>query len=155
MQLIKTYVIIRVNNKCYYFVFEAVVMFIKFDRKLRYMPRGATGRRIASAKSKFKREQEALPLFASQIAEEQQTPESYILSKDEAMLRFEKIERKRVADNWRRARKMLKNMPNDVRDAAVKKWNSYRWLPKTASYFCDMIFTHFREYYIEGYKKAA
>lgn len=130
-------------------------MFVKFQREARYEPRGVTKRRLAAAKSKFKKELEALPLFAAQIAEEQPHAEDYVLSNDSSMIAWDRKNRKKIANNWRRARAMLKTMPDDVKNKLIMRWNNSRWLPKKSHYFLDMIHTHFKEYYIEDIKKAA
>lgn len=129
-------------------------MFIKFERVSRYYPRGLTNQRLAAAKRKLKKEQDALPLFAEEIAEQQSTAEVLILTKDRQIMLSEIERRKYIADNWRRARKILKSMPKDVRLKAIEKWHSNRFMPKTAIYMMYMLHTHFYDYYIE-YEKAA
>ena len=129
-------------------------MFIKFERVTRFYPRGVTNQRLAAAKRKLQKEQNALPLFAEEIAEQQTTAEVMILSKDRQMMMLEIERRKYIANNWRRARQILRSMPIDVRTKAVEKWHSNRFMPKTAIYMIYMLHTHFYDYYAE-YEKAA
>ena len=123
-------------------------MFIKFQRATKYYPKGLTNQRLAAARRKLQREQDALPLFADEIAEQQSTAELMILSKDKQMLFLEVERRKFIADNWRLARRILKSMPNDVRLEAIEKWHSNSFMPKTAIYMMCMLHTHFYDYYI-------
>ncbi|PTQ89818.1 hypothetical protein [Agitococcus lubricus] len=129
-------------------------MFIKFQREARYQPRGVTSQRLAATKRKFKKEQERLPLFALEIEEQQPEIESYILSKDEQIIKHEIERRKLIADRWRLARKIVRCMPIDVRNQVIERWHGNRYMPKTSFYFIDMLYTHFREYY-EVIEKAA
>ena len=132
-----------------------IKVFIKFHREARYEPRGLTNQRLAAAKRKFKKEQERLPLFANEIAEQQTTAESYVLSKEEQIIKHEQDRRNNIANNWRRGRKVFYSMPVDIRRECIRKWNENRFKPKTALYFLMMLHTHFKEYCIEDIKKAA
>lgn len=129
-------------------------MFIKFHREARYQPRGVTNQRLAATKRKFKKEQERLPLFAGEIAEQQLDAESYVMSKDAQIAKSEAERRQRIANTWRISRKIMKRMPDDVKKQCIERWHQNRFMPKTASYFIDMLYTHFREYY-DDVKKAA
>jgi len=129
-------------------------MFIKFHREARYQPRGVTSQRLSAAKRKFRKEQERLPLFASEIKEQQLEPENYVISKDAQIAKSEAERRKRIADTWRLTRKIVRRMPEDVKKQCIERWHQNRFMPKTASYFIDMLYTHFREYY-DDVKKAA
>ena len=120
---------------------------IKFAREFKPPLRQVNKRRIAAAKSRLKKEQNKLPLFSELIAEEQPTPEQHIEKIDIGLLEHERLSRQRVARKWWHCRRILKNMPDDIKEKAIRKWNDSRWLPKKAHYFLDMIHTHFKDYY--------
>ncbi len=108
--------------------------------------REITPRRISSVKRKFKREQERLPLFAEIIAEEQPSPEQHLIEFEQRYSLAEQERRNSTAKSWRRARKIIKAMPDAVKaDFYARHHKSSA--PKTAWYVLAMLHTFYRPYY--------
>ena len=94
--------------------------------------------RLATARRALKRQRDQVPLFADQVAADQPTAEGRIQSLDEAYEHYLQRFRDFVAASWRRARKMLREMPAEQRAAILAEWQ-YGHLPGSSEYLLDLI----------------
>jgi len=100
-------------------------MKIKFKKYFRAEEgiRGITPRRLAAARRALLNEQNKLPLFASMIAQGQPTPEERIQKVDIGIVEMTREDRKRRAEKWRKARNLLRNLPDQDRAGILEWWN--------------------------------
>jgi|6_EtaG_2_1085325.scaffolds.fasta_scaffold00065_64 hypothetical protein len=95
-----------------------------------------TSRRLANATRALRREREKRPLFAAQLAQEQETPEARILAIATAAIEQEQRFRDLAARHWREARARLAAMPDEKRAQLLALWET-SFCPPDASYFAD------------------
>jgi len=83
-----------------------------------------TSRKIAALRAKQRREREASPLFAPQIAaaQEAETPNLVEQKRRAAWEREAQDTRTRIASRWRRARRALRALPEADRRAVLERW---------------------------------
>ncbi|MBN1625005.1 MAG: hypothetical protein JW944_00660 [Deltaproteobacteria bacterium] len=96
-------------------------------------------RRLAAARRALKRERDKLPLFADQIAQKQPTPEERIAFYDQAILKMIQHMRQFDAYQWRKGRKMLKDLPVKEQKIFLHYWNNIWKGPRKGNYLCDLI----------------
>lgn len=113
-------------------------MRIRHTVQYRPEPRGVTPRRLSAAKRALRRERERLTLFASEVAEEQETPEERIDRCDREMLRADQGQRDLAAKHWRWGRSQLSSVRAEVRAEILDRWNK-SWIPAHAAYFADFV----------------
>lgn len=82
-----------------------------------------TKRKRAALAHKQRREREALPLFATQIAAAQPHPDAIMAERRAASDLQEQRDRDRRANRWRQARGMLAALPLSQRHALRTAWN--------------------------------
>jgi hypothetical protein len=110
---------------------------MRFKRQERYEFRD-TGRKRAAFARKQRKEREALPLFADQIAAEQITVDEEMEQRQQQWARQTVTERARRAEDWRRGRKRVREYPEPVRRALLAYWQECKW-PADPSYFLSML----------------
>lgn len=101
-----------------------------------------TKRKRAAIRRKQRREREALPLFAEQIASEQPAEDDVMVRRQTEWEAHTQRQRDRQAQDWRRARGRLQAYPVDVRQLLLDNWNHHRWLPGTPTYLLDMLWCY-------------
>lgn len=116
---------------------------MKFDRDnsrqfIKEYNFGPSPRRVAAAKRALKKQREKLPLFASEIAAGQPTPEERIEFYDQALLKMIKRMRDFDASQWREGRAMLRELTPESRKRFIEYWNNC-YGPKKAHYLCTML----------------
>lgn len=82
-----------------------------------------TSRKRAALRRKQRREREALPLFAEQIAEEQPSENEVMARRAVASATQEARWRDDRAAQWRKARRMIDALPADERRAVRRVWD--------------------------------
>ena len=113
---------------------------MRFKRDIRH-DYGVTDRKRLAAARKQRQEREALPLFAEQIAAEQPSIDAVMAGRVDRWEAAQDAKRKRLADSWRAARRRLAALPEPTRSRALAYWNGHRWLPGTADYLSDMVWS--------------
>jgi len=106
--------------------------------------RGPTARRIAAAQHALEWERTRLALFASQILDEQQSPEERVLWYDERAVEHEQRHRDLAATQWRRPRRWLMEVPVPIRLDIINAWNRSS-IPAEAAYFADFVWRALRD----------
>ena len=104
---------------------------------LRRLERGVTPQRLAAAKRTLKKERDAAPLFAAEIAAAQPSPEERIASMDAGHAAWWQTFRDGEAKTWRKARAALPRDPA-ARRARLVAWRACSW-PKSSAYFCEWL----------------
>ena len=106
--------------------------------------RGPTDRRVAAARHALERERTRLALFASQVLDEQQTPDERILRHDERAIAQEQRLRELAAEQWRRGRQLLIEASPTIRREILDAWNRNS-IPAEAAYFADFVWRALRD----------
>lgn len=113
-------------------------------RRRKYPQRPATRpwtpRRVAAARRAVKRERARLPLFAHEYTG---TVEDRIRAVDRHDLAFTAYWRANHAEWWRRARRILRRLPDPLRARILEGWNRGPY-PATAVYLLDFLRTQLR-----------
>ena len=118
-------------------------MRIRHTKRYRHTPRGVTSRRLAAAERALKREREALPLFAAQVAAQQPTAVKRIRDRDALGVRAEQGMRDLEAQHWRWARQQLTAASDEIREDIIATWNRSP-TPPNGSYFASFVRTRLR-----------
>ncbi len=82
-----------------------------------------TSRKRAALRRKQRREREALPLFAAQIAQEQPSEDQVMKERAQAWSEQEIRDRNARAKKWRDARRQIASLPDDARRAIRRVWD--------------------------------
>jgi len=91
-----------------------------------------------------------LPLFAEEVAAEQETPEDRISRLDRDFLDYEARQRGLEARQWRIGRRLLHDVNGRIRTVLLQQWNASS-VPAEAAYFADHVRTRLRRWgIIEG-----
>jgi len=98
-----------------------------------------TDRKRAAAARKQRLEQQALPLFADMVAEQQPSIDVVMTERAARWAEIDQRWRDMRAADWRRTRVQLSSLPGDIRQAMLRYWNGHRWLPGDPSYLADAI----------------
>lgn len=111
---------------------------------MRYQPFGRyeyqeTNRKSAAILRSQRREREALPLFADEIAAGQLSVADVHARRRAAASANEAAGRARRAREWRQARKTLRELPADDYLRLLDHWNRHRWYPAVPAYLLTMI----------------
>jgi hypothetical protein len=77
---------------------------------------------LSAAKKALQRERDKVPLFAAEVAAEQPTPEGRIAKIDAGFQDWIAETRKLKADQWRKARAILRNLPADIAFSIIARW---------------------------------
>ena len=100
----------------------------------------ATPRKSAAILRRQRKDREALPLFADQIAAEQLPVEDVHAMRARAWTESEREGRAQQARDWQRARAALRQIePPEARVRLLDFWNRHRWFPATPSYLLSML----------------
>ncbi|WNL48441.1 hypothetical protein RKE25_22185 (plasmid) [Dyella sp. BiH032] len=97
-----------------------------------------TPRKRAALERKQRQERESLPLFATQVAAEQESADDVMAARAQSWERAEREGRSRDAADWRRARAKLAGYPVVVANALRAYWKINQW-PGTAIYLLSMM----------------
>lgn len=109
--------------------------FKKYERH----PFTDTSRKRAALARKQRLERETLPLLA-EIIRSQQAPADQIMADRAAhWIAREQASRDRRAALWRRARRILQEMPDARRRAVLAFWNPHKWFPGDPVYLLDVL----------------
>lgn len=100
--------------------------------------KGITPRRMAAARRALQRERARHPLFAAQVAEEQESPQARIGRIDLERLQHEQARRDLAARHWRWGRRMLQMQEAPVRQEILDAWNRSS-IPAQPCYFADFV----------------
>ncbi len=106
--------------------------------------RGPNTRRIAAAKHALERERMRFALFASQVLDDQQTPEERVCRFDKQAIAQEDRHRDLAARQWRRGRRLLTAAAPAVRSEIIAAWNRSS-IPAEAAYFADFVWRALRD----------
>jgi hypothetical protein len=112
---------------------------MRFTRRERFGEFQWTSRKEAAARRSLKREQERLPLFAAQIAEEQPSIEEIRRRRTIAWTDSEQTWRQLKARHWRQARSRLRLEPVARQKIMLEYWNTHRWYPGDPLYLIAML----------------
>ena len=93
----------------------------------------------------LQRERERLPLFAGQVAAEQETPEARIARLDRDFVQYDARHRALAASQWRIGRRLLASVNEAFRAVLLRQWNVSS-VPADAAYFADYIRTRLRRW---------
>lgn len=110
---------------------------MRFKRWPRH-PFTDTPRKRAALRRKQIREQEALPLLSTLVRENQASEDEVMTARAEAWKRSEERDRKRRADNWRKARRRLQSLTANERSVLTHAWNSAPY-PADPVYLLDFL----------------
>lgn len=111
---------------------------MRFKRYSR-MEYNVTNRKRAALERKHRREQQAVPLLAELIVEQQPTVDAVMADRVRQWDAIERQRRDTRAADWRRARSQLASLPTELKSAMLQYWNDHRWLPGDPSYLADAI----------------
>ena len=101
---------------------------------MRFKPYGRyafewTQRKEAAAARRLRREREAYPLFAEQIAQQQPSIDAIRQRRIEQSAKTERDMRARQAARWRAVRAQVFAIPASDRAELLRYWNAHRWFP--------------------------
>jgi hypothetical protein len=94
---------------------------MRFRRVGWYYPPGVTPRRLSAARRALQRLKDQVALFPE--LQPQESPEERIARADAGSLRSQAEWRQRAAEGWKRARQLLRKMPEDQRAKILAWWN--------------------------------
>ena len=112
---------------------------MRFRRWPRPTPYEDTPRKRAAFARKQRLERESLPLFASEIAENQNSADEEMARRAVTWDRVEQSKRDYHASSWREARRRLFAFPQPVRAQIRKIWSADCPYPPDHAYFCDLL----------------
>jgi hypothetical protein len=116
---------------------------MKFARQFTKTRRPVTARRLAHAARAVARDKASVALFP-ELAHHQTAAERIADIDAETEAHFQKL-RDHIAQTWRRARRTLRQLPPELRDQILRRWNTGH-LPANASYLADLIHTTTRDH---------
>ncbi len=88
-----------------------------------------SNRKRAAVVRRQKREQDALPLFAEQIASEQPSVDAVMVARIASAATSQQKHRNWLARKWREQRQRLNRIPEPDRSAVLDHWNGHKWFP--------------------------
>lgn len=100
-----------------------------------------TPRKRAALRRKQLKEREALPLLAEQIAEEQPSEDQVMLQRAKAWSEQEVRDRRKRAEKWREARRLIDALPDDQRCAVRRAWDCAPY-PADPSYLLSVLHSY-------------
>ena len=118
---------------------------MKFERYIDFEYK-ATPRKFAAIGVRKRHEREKYPLLAAHIGAlqaQEPTPEEEMERRCKEAARDEQLARQHRAGEWLRARRRLRSLPKEDRDAVLARYNG-RWIPKVPEYLLDLIHCHLR-----------
>ena len=111
---------------------------MQFERYIKATRRPVTGRRIAAARRALQRQADSVALFPELAPSE--TAEKRVDRFDFESVAMVQQMRDHQAQTWRRARRQLRALTLEQRAEVMRQWSN-KFLPKTAVYLADIIFT--------------
>lgn len=114
---------------------------MEFKRTERYEAITYTSRKEAAFNRKLAREQQSMPLFAEQIAQEQHSWDEEKRLRDQRNRRSEQRMRDLYARQWRKVRKDYYALSPELQAQCKARWHAF-WGPKTPAnlaYFVDQL----------------
>jgi hypothetical protein len=114
---------------------------MRFQRHVRHVYE-PTDRKGAAILRRQRKERDALPLFAAEIASGQLTVAEEHRLRTLAWEKSQREWRARLAREWRQARAELVTFPPAEREQLLRHWNRHRWLPGTPGYLLNMLHRH-------------
>lgn len=100
-----------------------------------------TARKRAAVLRKQRAEREALPLFADQVASEQEPVDDIMSARAAHWTKQQQEDRQRRALEWRRARARLAEYPQPIRGELLAYWQRCKW-PADPTYLLCMLRMH-------------
>jgi hypothetical protein len=119
---------------------------MKFSRMSKFAYE-VTPRKIAAIAVRKRHEREKTPLFADEIAAAQSlepTPEEEMERRLASFAIEEKRLRNRRAEQWIRARRVLRSLSKEDRAAVLERYHG-RWMPGNPEVLLDLIHSQMRE----------
>lgn len=111
---------------------------MKFQRSaFSKAPRAVTKRRVEAAKRSLQNERDKFPLLAEWIEQSQPTAEQRIERFDQSFLEWKKRMRNFQVCTWKRARKMLRELPLEKQKMILTYWDEFP--NHNAAYFADIV----------------
>lgn len=107
-------------------------------KKWQTHPFTATKRKRQAAARKLQNQRDALPLFADAIAADQPSVDQIMIDRAARWEDWERRDRQRRADTWRKARTALAAVPEPGRSAVRAYWQRCIW-PADPVYLCEMV----------------
>lgn len=98
-----------------------------------------TPRKRMAATRRQLREQQALPLFADAIAQQQPSIDQVMAERADRWVRHEQSMRDFEARVWRSARRRFYAVPAAARHQLRQYWNNHRWFPGRATSFAGFM----------------
>lgn len=111
---------------------------MKFDPYIKATRRPVTGRRLAAARRALQRQADSVALFPELAPKK--TPAERIDRFDSDSVAMVQRMRDHQAQTWRRARRQLRALTPEQRAEVMRQWSN-KFLPRTAVYLADIIFT--------------
>lgn len=111
---------------------------MKFYPYIKATRRPVTGRRLAAARRALQRQADKVALFPELAPTE--TPAERVDRFDAESVAMVQRHRDWLAQTWRRARRQLRALPPEQHAEVMRQWRN-KFLPKTAVYLADIIFT--------------
>jgi hypothetical protein len=109
---------------------------MRYQKEFKPYVREITNRRIGCAKRAIKKQQNKIPLFASQMT--WPTPIERITAFDRAAVKQFVGFRKTACANWLEGRRILRNMNSCKKQRFLEYWNNSS-IPGRAEYFLDAL----------------
>ena len=100
-----------------------------------------TPRKRAALLRKQRAEREALPLFADQVAAEQESVDTVMADRAVIWSTRQQEARRQRAHDWRRARARLAHYPAEVRRELLAYWQRCKW-PADPPYLLSLMHMH-------------
>ncbi|MHC8495357.1 hypothetical protein ACTU44_21920 (plasmid) [Thalassospira sp. SM2505] len=111
---------------------------MRFDRNVRFTF-DVTDRKRAAAKRRQIREQQALPLLAELVREQQPSIDEEMENRARRWNITSQSHRDFEAKVWRQARARLFRLPADERKKLREYWNNHQWFPGKAVQFAGFM----------------
>ena len=111
---------------------------MRFDRNVR-SSFDDTERKRAAARRRQIREQQALPLLADIVREQQPSIDDEMENRARRWAATEQSRRDFDAKVWRETRARLFRLPADERKNLREYWNNHRWFPGKAIHFAGFM----------------
>ncbi len=108
-----------------------------------------TPRKRAAVLRRQRKDREALPLFADEIAAEQPSVDKVMTDRAAYWIEREQRERAERARQWLEVRAKIRALPERERRLFLAFWNSHRWFPGTPSYCATVLHCYRKGEYVE------
>lgn len=121
---------------------------MRFKKHIRH-PFTDTPRKRAAVLRRQQRERDAFPLFAEEIAADQEDVDQVMSDRERHWLTAEIKARSERAAHWLEVRASIAELPDRERRLFLAFWNAHRWFPGDPSYCATVLRCYRRGDYIE------